>query len=483
MIPPLWSYSDLVTVLRAQMIGLPRAAVRGISIDTRTLQPGDAFFAITGDARDGHAFARKALDAGAAVAVVARAKLRELDHQGPWLVVDDVLEAMVRLGIEARARSPARIAAVTGSVGKTGTKEALRLALSGEGEVHASVASYNNHWGVPLTLARMPVSAAFGVFEIGMNHAGEITPLTGYVRPHVAIVTTVEAVHLEFFPNVEGIAEAKAEIFLGLEPRGSAVINRDNPYYGLLERRAKERGANIVAFGAHPEADVHVLRYVTQPNHSWVEARVFGRKVEYKIGSPGRHIVMNSLAVLASVALLGADVERAAAALAELAPPKGRGEREVLTLPGGGVFTLIDESYNANPASMRAALELLAQVRVDGVGRRVAILGDMRELGPDADMLHRNLAPSVDEAGIDLVFLCGPHMQALWQALPEARRGGYAATSAELEPMVLDVPRPGDVVMVKGSLGTRMGPIVNSLKARFRPLGSSPEGELPAPGV
>jgi UDP-N-acetylmuramoyl-tripeptide--D-alanyl-D-alanine ligase len=467
MIPPLWSYSDLVTATQGHLRGTPTQAVRGVAIDSRTVARGDAFLAIKGERFDGHDFAADAIGAGAALAIVAESRLGDLDPRGPYLVVDDVAAALVRLGIAARARSGARIVAVTGSVGKTGTKEALRLALSRCGETHAAVASFNNHWGVPLTLARMPVSAEYGVFEIGMNHAGEITPLTGYVRPHVAIVTTVEPVHLEFFANVEGIAEAKAEIFLGLEPGGAAVINRDNRYFELLRRRATQHGARVVSFGAHPEADVRLLDVSLSPQFSTVSASILGTPVTYKLGAPGRHVVQNSLAVLAAVHLLGADLALAALALVELAPPKGRGERMALRLPDGGAFTLIDESYNANPASMRAAIELLGTVRIDGAGRRIVILGDMRELGETGPALHLALAEPLAQAKIDIVHCCGPLMQGLWQALPERVRGAYASGSAELESIVVKSVAAGDVVMVKGSLGTRMGPIVEAFKAHY----------------
>ena len=271
---------------------------------------------------------------------------------------------------------------VTGSVGKTGTKEALRLALARSGETHASVASYNNHWGVPLSLARCPASARYAVFEMGMNHAGEIEPLTRLVRPHVAIVTTVEPVHLEFFGSVEAIADAKAEIFRGLEPGGAAVINRDNPQFARLAARAKSAGVErIVSFGEHAKADARLIKCALHPDCSTVQARILGTDVTYKLGAPGRHVVLNSLAVLAAASLAGADLALAALALADLKPPSGgRGARITLDLPGGTAL-LIDESYNANPASMRAALALLGQAPMGPRGRRIAVLGDMLELG------------------------------------------------------------------------------------------------------
>jgi UDP-N-acetylmuramoyl-tripeptide--D-alanyl-D-alanine ligase len=378
-----------------------------------------------------------------------------------------VLDALRQLARAARARSHAKFIGVTGSVGKTGTKEALRLALSRSGETHASAASYNNHWGVPLSLARCPESARFAVLEMGMNHAGEIAPLTGLARPHVAIVTTVEPVHLEFFGTLEAIADAKAEIFQGVEPDGAAVINRDNSQYQRLAGAAKSAGvANVISFGEHEEAQVRLVKYALQPDSSTVQARILGADVTYKLGAPGRHLIFNSLAVLAAAKFAGADLALAALALAELAPATGRGARMTLDLPGGRAI-LIDESYNANPASMRAALALLGQAPVNAQGRRIAILGDMLELGSQGAELHRALADAVVGNAVDLVFCCGPLMRSLWEALPTERRGGYAETSAALEADVLGAVRAGDAVMVKGSLGSRMGAIVKALTRQY----------------
>jgi UDP-N-acetylmuramoyl-tripeptide--D-alanyl-D-alanine ligase len=441
--------------------------VPGLSIDSRTIVRGEAFFAITGDARDGHEFVEAALKAGAGLAVVSAEKRPQMPKSAPLLVVPDVLDGLRDLARASRARSNAKVIGVTGSVGKTSTKEALRLALSAIGQTHASDASYNNHWGVPLSLARCPEGAKFAVFEMGMNHAGEIEPLTKLVRPHVAIITTIEPVHLEFFPSIDGIADAKAEIFLGLEPGGAAVINRDNAQYARLERAAKVAGVGrVVSFGEHAKADARLVKCALQADSSTVQARILGTDVTYKIGAPGRHLVQNSLAVLAAAVLAGADLARAAIALAELAPATGRGTRITLDLPGGPAL-LIDESYNANPASMRAALALLGQAPVGARGRRIAVLGDMLELGPTGGSLHRSLVEPVSSNSIDLVFCSGPLMRELWQALPSERRGGYAETSAALEPEVLSAIRAGDAVMVKGSLGSKMGPIVKALARQY----------------
>jgi UDP-N-acetylmuramoyl-tripeptide--D-alanyl-D-alanine ligase len=305
------------------------------------------------------------------------------------------------------------------------------------------------------------------VFEIGMNHAGEITPLTRLVRPHVAIVTTIEPVHLEYFDTLEAIADAKAEIFLGLEPGGSALLNRDNPHYARLAAAAEAAGARVVAFGEDPAADARLVKLSLQAESSTVEARILGADVTYKLGAPGRHLVMNSLAVLAAASLAGADLALAALALAELEPPSGRGQRIALSLPGGGSALLIDESYNANPASMAAAINVLGQAAIGPRGRRIAVLGDMLELGRTGPSLHGGLAEAVRANGIDLVYCCGPLMRNLWDALSAGKRGGYAESSADLESQVVAAVRAGDAVMVKGSLGSKMKVIVNALEKRF----------------
>lgn len=462
----LWTLDAMAAAMRAGRSGALPDQVSGISIDSRTLAKGEAFFAIQGENRDGHEFVDGALKAGAGLAVVARSQ-RGNFAEAPLLVVPDVLDALRNLAQAARARLHAKVIAVTGSIGKTGTKEALRLALSADGETHASVASYNNHWGVPLSLARCPESVNYAVFEIGMNHAGEITPLTKLVLPHVAIVTGIEPVHLEYFGSLEKIADAKAEIFAGVEPGGAAVLNRDNPQFARLAAAAKAAGVErIVSFGEDNKADASLSRLSLQSDSSTVEATILGQPVTYKLGAPGRHLVLNSLAVLAAVALVGADLALAALALNNLRPVSGRGARAVLIVPGGNAL-LIDESYNANPASMRAAIALLGQAPIGKHGRRIAVLGDMLELGSSADAMHRKLAVAIEAAGIDLVFCSGPLMRALWEALPSRARGGYAEMAAGLESAVLGAIRAGDAVMVKGSLGSKMGPLVKALERQF----------------
>jgi UDP-N-acetylmuramoyl-tripeptide--D-alanyl-D-alanine ligase len=460
----LWTVEEMAGAMGAERQGALPQSISGISIDSRTIGRGQAFFAIRGDRRDGHEFVASALAAKAGLAVVAADRRAELPSEAALLVVPDVLAALRDLAAAARARTKAKVIGVTGSVGKTGTKEALRLALSKDGETHASVASYNNHWGVPLSLARCPASAHYAVLEMGMNHSGEIAPLSRLARPHVAIITTIAPVHLEFFGSLAKIADAKAEIFFGLESGGAAVLNRDNSQFARLKRRAKEAGvARIVSFGEHEKAEARLIKCAVHPDCSTVKAQILGTELTYKIGAPGRHLVHNSLAVLATCVLVGADLALAALALAEFKPACGRGSLIEIDLPGGPAL-VIDESYNANPASVDAALALLGQAPIGPRGRRIAVLGDMLELGPRGRALHRGLLEPVNANAVDLVFCCGPLMHALWRALPASRRGGHAEDSAALEAQVLSAIHAGDVVMVKGSLGSRMAPIVKALQ-------------------
>ena len=470
----LWTLEAMASAMVAERQGALPQSISGISIDTRTIVPGDAFFAIQGDSRDGHDFVAAALAAKAGVAVVATHRRTEFGNDAPLLVVPDVLAALRDLAGAARARTHAKVIGVTGSVGKTSTKEALRLALSKDGETHASVASYNNHWGVPLSLARCPASARYAVFEMGMNHAGEIAPLSRLTRPHIAIVTTIAPVHLESLGSLSRIADAKAEIFLGVQPGGAVIVNRDIAQYEQLRRRARQAGIErVISFGEHAQADACLLKSALHPRCSTVHADILGTEIAYKIGAPGRHLVLNSLAVLAAVALAGADLALAALALGELEAIPGRGAPVEIDLPGGPAL-VIDESYNANPASMAAALALLGQAPLGPQGRRIAVLGDMLELGPKGKALHRGLAAAVAANAVDLVYCCGPLMHTLWQALPASRRGGYAGDSAALEAQVVRAIRGGDVVMVKGSLGSRMAPIVKALQRVYPPPPSYP---------
>jgi UDP-N-acetylmuramoyl-tripeptide--D-alanyl-D-alanine ligase len=459
--PPLWTETSAAAATDGKAAGSWVAS--GVSIDSRTLRAGELFVALRGPHRDGHDFVRAAFARGAAAAVVDR-DVADLPPGAPLLRVADTFAALRALAAAARRRSRARIIAVTGSVGKTGTKEALAVALSASGPTAASAGSLNNHWGVPLSLARLPPDAAYGVFELGMNHPGEIAALTRLVRPHVAVITTVEPVHLGFFPSVEAIADAKAEIFIGLEPGGAAVLYRDNPHYERLAAAARRRPAAIVSFGAAADAAVRLVDCLLRPDGSAVVAALRDTVLRYELPLPGRHWVMNSLAVLAAAHAAGADPARAAAALAGLTAPAGRGRRHELPWHGGRLV-LIDESYNASPASMRAALAVLAAIPPGPGGRRIAVLGDMRELGEQSPRFHRELATPILEAAIDLVFLVGSEIAALHEALPEDRRGGLWRSVDEAIPMVLARLRPGDVVTVKGSHGVGMGRVVERLCA------------------
>lgn len=424
-------------------------AAGGVSIDTRTLQKGDLFVALSAT-RDGHDFVAHALENGAAAALVSR--IPEGLENAPLLLVPDVLKGLEALGIAARARTKARVIAITGSVGKTGSKEMLRVALQGQGNIHVAEKSYNNHEGVPLTLARMPRDTDIAVIEIGMNHPGEIAPLARMARPHVALITTVAPVHLAAFNSVEGIAAEKAEIFKGLAPDGIAVLNADLETYAIL---AKAAPAKILTFGAVETADFRLLSCDVGQGVTVVRAKAPMGEIMFKLGGEGTHLAQNAVGVLAGLHALKADLGRATLALARWHPPVGRGARQQILLgPQGmdGVFTLINESYNANPASTRAALETLAQQ----AGRKVAILGDMLELGKTAPILHTALAKI---EGADITHTVGP----LMADVPFEPRGLTAGTSAELAAQIGRQIRAGDVVMVKGSLGMEMAKIIDAL--------------------
>lgn len=431
--------------------------VTGMSIDTRSLKRGDLFVALKGENRDGHDFVKAAFETGAGAALVARAPAG-IARDAALLTVANTQRGLEDLAVAARARSDAKIVAVTGSAGKTTTKEILRFALGALGTTHASSASYNNHWGVPLSLASLPRDARYGVFEIGMNHFGEIRSLVGYVRPHVALITTIAPAHLEFFGTCEAIADAKSEIFEGVMPGGAALIPSDSPYAERLIARARQaHAARILRFGALEHSDARLTDYSETADGAQVKAEICGTPCEFRIGAPGRHVATNAVGALLAVAMVDGDVLNAAAALRQFTALKGRGAR----FSQGGV-DVIDESYNANPASMAAALALLATAK----GRRIAVLGDMLEMGPDSGAHHASLAVPVEAARADLVFLCGQQMRSLWDRLPASRRGAYGASSAELAPLLTAALKPGDTVLVKGSLGSKMAAIVDALKAR-----------------
>ncbi len=450
---PLWTSEEAQGATLA-IPGRP-FEVNGLSIDTRTLQKGDLFVALKGDNRDGHDFVKAAFEAGAGAALVSR-EPPGLAPGSALLTVAHTQRGLEDLARAARARASARIVGVTGSAGKTTTKELLRLALGALGATHCSAASYNNHWGVPLSLAALPRDARYGVFEIGMNHFGEIRNLVSFVQPHVALVTTIAPAHLEFFGSCEAIADAKSEIFEGLAPGGVALLPADSPYRDRLAARARQAHVSrILRFGE--TGDARLLSYDESAESCHVKADVLGTPVEFRVGAPGRHIAGNALAALLAVAVLDGDVLNAAAALKTFSALKGRGAR----FAAAGV-DVIDESYNANSASMAAALALLTSAK----GRRVAVLGDMLEMGPEGAAHHAGLAAPIDAAKADLVFLCGEQMRALWDALPPSRRGAWARTSAELLPRLADAIHAGDTVLVKGSNGSKMSVIVDALKAR-----------------
>jgi UDP-N-acetylmuramoyl-tripeptide--D-alanyl-D-alanine ligase len=460
---PLWTAAEVAAATGGSNTTDWVAA--GVSIDSRSLNPGDIFVAVRGPNHDGHNFVKTALERGAAAAIVDR-EIPVLATGAPLLRVADTLIALEAVAAAARVRSHARVVAVTGSVGKTGTKEALRLALATSGGTYASAGGLNNHWGAPLSLARMPPDVSYGVFELGMNHPGEIAALTRLVRPHVAVITTVEPAHLGFFPSVEAIADAKAEIFLGLEPGGVAILNRDNLYYPRLASAAKRAGAaEVVGFGAHPSARVRLIDCELDLDGSSIEAALPGSTLRYRVRVPGRHWVMNSLAVLAAADAAGVDVRCAAEGLSKLEALPGRGRRCELPWSDGTV-TLIDESYNASPAAMRAALAVLATTEPRAGARRIAVLGDMLELGEASEGLHRDLVELLTAARVDRVFLVGEAMAALHAILPEAKRGGLWHCAEDAVPELIGFLKPGDVVTVKGSRAVGVGHIVERLQAQ-----------------
>ena len=461
--PALWTAAEAAQATDGKATG--EWACTGISADSRRVRPGDLFVALKGPRFDGHDFVAEALERAAAAALVDR-RPAGVDEDAPLILVDDTLAALNRLAHAARERSQARIIAVTGSVGKTGVKEALKLVLSKQAPTFASPASFNNHWGVPLSLAALPREARFGIFELAMNHPGEIAPLARLVRPDVAVIITVEPVHTEFFGSLTAIADAKAEIFEGMSASGVAVLNKNSPFHLRFTDAARAREVRkIVGFGDHPHSAVRLVSAEVGADGSDVVVDIRGKTVSYRVGAPGRHWVTLSLAVLAAVVAADGDVARAAAGLKDVRPLPGRGARRRVAL-GGDAFTVVDESYNANPASMRAAIVVLGASVVGRGGRRIAVLGDMLELGSTAPILHAGLAEALTDAGVDLVFTVGPNMAHLRSALPAAMRAGHAETSDDIVAPVLAAVAAGDVVMVKGSLGTRMGPVVDALLAR-----------------
>jgi UDP-N-acetylmuramoyl-tripeptide--D-alanyl-D-alanine ligase len=451
----LWTAEALRAATGGSLAGA--TPVIGISIDTRTLAPGDLFVALR-DVRDGHDFVAEALAAGAAAAMVDR-DIPGLAPDAPLLRVADTLAGLTALGVAGRARCAGQVAAVTGSVGKTGTKEMLRLLLGAIGATHAAAASYNNHWGVPLTLARMPAGSAFAVIEIGMNNPGEILPLARLARPHAVAVTMIGEAHIGHMGGLEAVAEEKGSIAAGLLPGGTAVLPRDSVFFDRLVAIARAAGAGrIIGFGRDPGAEIRLAEAgILRDGRTRAMVAIRGRSVEVTMPAMGLHHAENACCALALVEALGHDAARVAPALAAYAPGAGRGAPTEIAVAGGTAL-LVDESYNAAPPAMRAALRTLA---LRPGARRVAVLGDMRELGEFSAALHAGLAPEAGKA--DVVFCCGPEMARLFALLPAARRGAHAADSAALAPIVREALRPGDVVLVKGALGSRMALVVRAL--------------------
>lgn len=456
MAEPLWTAQEIAAACDGQVLN-GGFAVSGISIDSRSIEAGDLFVALAG-VRDGHEFADMALKTGAGGLLVSR------EVAGPAVRVADTFAALEKLGVAARERASAAVrGAVTGSVGKTSVTQAVRAGLALAGRAHSSVKSYNNHIGVPLTLARMPRDTERAVFEIGMNHADEITPLSRFVRPQVVAITTVGPVHVENFPDGEaGVARAKAEIFDGIEPGGIAVLNADNDWFDYLSDAARKAGARVRSFGSAEGSDARLVDFVPEEGRAWVTARLDGEELRFPILQTGFHWGPNSMAVLLMLEAMKVERQVALAALGAFEPLAGRGAERAVHLPGGA-FTLVDESYNANPISMAAAFATLGARRV--AGRRIVALTDMLELGPEGPAYHAGLAEHLELARVDQVFCAGPLMKALWDVLPASRRGGYAETAADLAPMICKAVQPADLVMVKGSNGSRAGAIASALAA------------------
>lgn len=470
----LWTAKDAATAAGGRAVG--DWSVNGISIDTRTIETGDLFVALKA-ARDGHEFVAQALGKGAGAALVTHVP-EGVAQDAPLLIVADVLSALEDLGRAGRARTDARVVAITGSVGKTSTKEMLRDVLGAQGRTHASVASYNNHWGVPLTLARMPADTEFAVIEIGMNHPGEIAPLAGLARPHVAMITTVAPAHMEAFESIGGIAVEKAAIMEGLEDGGIAILNADIDTAHVLNNAAETLGVKALWFG-QTATDYVLDKIVLSGNTTVVQASAQGAPLLYKVQTAGQHFAMNGLGALACAQALGADLALAAQGIANWTPFTGRGAREVIALdPADTRMTLelIDDAYNANPTSLSAALDVLAAAEVThdigrvSKGRRIAYLGDMKELGNAEIQMHQAVAALPSTTDIDLIHCVGPLMRHCYDALPEAKRGHWTETSTEMATHVGRDLDAGDVVLAKGSLSMGLARVVDAV----RKLGHTP---------
>tara|TARA_R110002111_G_scaffold7930_28_gene30348 strand:+ start:621 stop:2063 length:1443 start_codon:yes stop_codon:yes gene_type:complete len=476
---PLWTAAAAAAATGGQFPANWQAT--GVSIDTRTLAKGDLFVALK-DIRDGHDFVALALEKGAAAALVSRIP-EGVAADAPLLLVPDVQAALEQLGAAARARTGARVVAVTGSVGKTSTKEMLRTAFTGQARLHAAEASYNNHWGVPLTLARMPIDTEIAIIEIGMNHPGEIAPLSRLARPHIALITTVAPAHLEAFADLNAIATEKASIVAGLEPGGTAILPADLWVTPVLTAAASLAGVTSILYGSHAQADYRLTGVQTTGFATIARAQQGERSLLFKLATPGKHFAANALAVLATGDVLGCDPMLTVTALGRWSPPTGRGTLETILLdPVENLsFGLIDDAFNANPASVAAALDLLAACQPTNgtgrvaLGRRIAILGDMLELGPTETALHADIARHPALARIALVHCVGPRMKSLHHALPRAMRGNWAETAEELAPKAHHLVDAGDIVLVKGSKGSKVSRVVDALRKLGQP-GPSDQG-------
>jgi UDP-N-acetylmuramoyl-tripeptide--D-alanyl-D-alanine ligase len=449
----LWTSQDIAQA--AGGIASDSFEVSGVAFDSREVGPGDLFIALKGETTDGHRFLDGAFAQGAAGAITSEHNVH------PHILVSDTTKALNALGIASRARAAAKIVGVTGSVGKTGTKEALAAALArgNKGAVHRSVKSYNNHTGVPLSLARMPADSAFGVFEMGMNHAGELAELTRLVRPDVALITTVAAAHIEFFDSVEAIADAKGEIFQGLEPGGTAIIPFDSPYRDRLIGHAKPYAAHILTFGRGEGADVRAIDAIAVAGGTMISVALPGVELSFTLSQPGDHWVSNALAVLGAVHAVGGDLAAAGLALADFEGLVGRGAQHRIKA-GGGDALLIDESYNANPTSMAATLAVLGNAEAT---RKIAVLGAMRELGTDSAALHASLANPIVAAGVDFALLVGSGMEPLAAALEGKVKTVHCADAGAARDLLEKLIEPGDAILIKGSNAIGLGQIVVAL--------------------
>lgn len=455
----LWQAYQVAAATGGVLHGAEDWTVSSLSIDTRTLAPGALFVALQ-DQRDGHDFVAQAFANGAAAALVSKPV-----EGGPFVLVEDTLAALERLAAASRDRSFAPLIGVTGSAGKTTTKEMLRAALAPMGQVHAAEKSFNNHIGVPLTLSELPASAKVGVFEMGMNHAGEIRGLTKLVRPHIALITTVAEAHLENLGSIEAIADAKAEIAEGVRPGGVMILPGHSPHLAQLQSRCRNAGVSRILTFGEGEHDTAITSADCQAAFSDVTLSLLGTEVSYRLHVTGAHHVGNSAAALTAAVLAGADPHEAAGALEAFRPGAGRGEELKVAVNGAKVLVL-DESYNANPASIRAALAVLGS---KAVGRKIAVLGEMKELGPTSPELHAGLAPET-AAYADLVFTAGDDMERLREAIPEEIRASHAANAIDLLEPLLEVIKEGDTVLFKGSNASRVGALVKAFCDSGRPI-------------